>query len=142
MSSDSLAYDAVLCLSEDHRSGARARQFARQTLAKSGYLGRHEDVVLVVSELVSNALLHAVGAPVLRLFGTSSRVRVEVSDESPALPAVRRPGAVGGGGWGLNLVQRLVTGWGAAHRNGGKVVWCELTPSAAPAGAERPAATA
>jgi hypothetical protein len=47
------------------------------------------------------------------------------------LPVVRAPGPAGGG-WGLNLVERLAAGWGAAHRGGGKIVWCELSATFGP----------
>lgn len=136
MGDRSPAYEAELRLTEDYASGQLARQFTSETLAALGYQGRHEDVILVASELVGNALRHGRGAPVLRLVGTPSRVRIEVSDHSPALPAMREPGlpepglpepGLAEGGWGLLLVQVLGTGWGASPRNGGKVVWCEMS---------------
>ncbi len=125
------AYDVELCLPEDYGSPARARDFTATTLSQWGYRGRHDDVILIVSELVANALVHGHGAPVLRLRATPGPdadqwvgIRVEVGDDSPVMPAVRLPGPVGG--LGLRLVERLAAGWGATHRDGGKVVWCEL----------------
>jgi hypothetical protein len=133
VASPSVAYDAELCLPEDYGSPALARQFAHETLSRWDYRGRHDDVVLVVSELVANALVHGHGSPVLRLRATAepdgqapAGVRVEVADDSRVLPEPRGPGA--GGGWGLKLVERLAAGWGAVHRGRGKVVWCELVP--------------
>jgi anti-sigma regulatory factor (Ser/Thr protein kinase) len=125
------AYDVELCLPEDYGSPARARDFTAQTLSRWGYRGRHDDVILVVSELVANALVHGYGGPVLRLRAAPDAdppigIRVEVRDDSPVMPAVRGPGPAGG--LGLKLIERLAAGWGAAHRDGGKVVWCELAP--------------
>ena len=128
------AFDEELALSEDFGSAAAARQFTEETLARGGYSGRHGDVVLVVSELVANALIHGRGAPVLRVAGAPGWVRVEVSDHSGALPAMRAPEPAGGG-WGLQLVDRLTAGWGSVRRGIGKVVWCELRPAAEPSAA-------
>jgi anti-sigma regulatory factor (Ser/Thr protein kinase) len=127
-------HDVQVSLPEDYGSPALAREFTQQALHRWQYRGRHDDVILIVSELVANALVHGHGAPVLRLCATPSPdgqqaagIRVEVSDDSPVLPAVRGPGPVGG--LGLRLVERLGAGWGAApRREGGKVVWCELAP--------------
>jgi anti-sigma regulatory factor (Ser/Thr protein kinase) len=115
-------FDVELRLPRDDSGASVARDFVRETLpAPEGW---REDVVLVVSELVTNALLHGTGTPVLRLAGTAARVRIEVLDQSPVLPAIRVSGP--DGGWGLPLVARLTTGWGAYHHDGGKVVWCEM----------------
>ncbi|MFI9009885.1 ATP-binding protein [Actinosynnema sp. NPDC053489] len=105
----------------DRGAAGLARVFTRGALARLGYDGDHDDVVLVVSELVSNALRHTATVPVIRLAGDRHRVRVEVADGSPVLP--RR---ASGEGWGLLLIQRLTTAWGATPAPGGKVVWCEM----------------
>ncbi len=114
----------------DRGAAGLARDFVRKTLADLGYRGDHTDVVLVVSELVSNALRHTATIPVVRLAGDVRRVRIEVADGSPELPHLRLAAAVGG--WGLQLVQRLTTAWGANPGPGGKVVWCEMAAAAAP----------
>lgn len=116
-------------LPEDHRSAALAREFTRRTLTGWGHHGWH-DAAQVVSELVSNVLLHAHGEPVVRLLELDSGVRVEVSDDSPASPTVARSGS---GGLGLRLVERLTTAWGVSRRGRGKVVWCELPAAPNPA---------
>jgi anti-sigma regulatory factor (Ser/Thr protein kinase) len=124
-------YHAELCLPADYGSPALAREFAEQMLSRWDYRGRRDDVVLAVSELVANALVHAHSAPILRLRaipGSGGQppagIRIEVSDDSPVLPAVRGSGPAGG--LGLKLVERMSAGWGAITRDGGKVVWCEL----------------
>lgn len=110
-----------------------AREFVRKTLADLGYVGDHGDVVLVVSELVTNVLRHTAGIPVIRLAGDVRRLSIEVEDSSPVLPRTRLSGVAGG--WGLQLVGRLSTAWGARAERGGKVVWCEMDALRAAPGA-------
>jgi anti-sigma regulatory factor (Ser/Thr protein kinase) len=118
-----VTYDVELGLSTDRGSAGAARGFARQTLRAADPAWR-DDVVLIVSELVTNALLHGAGPPSLRLSGTTVRVRIEVTDHSPVLPAIRKSGA--DGGWGLPMVEHLARKWGAYPEGDGKVVWCEM----------------
>lgn len=122
MATGSLA-EAVFSLPEEDRRGsvALARDFTRRATATCGYLGCHEDVVLVVSELTTNAVRHGGGRPFVRIVGGYDQVLVEVVDDSSARPAPRR------GGWGLQLVEQLAARWGVVERGGQKVVWCELT---------------
>lgn len=122
-------------LPEDSRGAAVARRFTRAALAGWAYEGSHDDVVLVVSELVTNALSHGHGAPRLVLAGTAWRVRVEVGDDSALAPAIRDIGPTGG--WGLRLVEQVAVDWGVAKGPGGKVVWCELRPGHPPSFASR-----
>lgn len=115
--------EAVFSLpEEDQRGGvALARAFARRTAVNCDFRGNHDDVVLVVNELATNAVCHGGGQPVVRIFGGQDRVLVEVTDDEAAHPELRS------GGWGLQLVARLSEAWGVAERAGQKVVWCELT---------------
>jgi anti-sigma regulatory factor (Ser/Thr protein kinase) len=86
---------------------------------------RVDEAVLVVSELVTNAITHA-RTPfevVLSLF--DHRVRFAVTDDSTEPPVpVTRPGR--GGGFGLALVEQLTDAWGYDVHPAGKTVWCEL----------------
>lgn len=111
-----------LRLPEDHQSAAVAREFTRRTLTGWGHHS-WQDAAQVVSELVSNVLLHAHGQPVLRLEDMGDGVRVEVYDDSPLPPTVRRTGP---GGLGMQLVERMSTAWGVSRWGRGKVVWCHL----------------
>jgi len=128
---------AELRLAERNSSAALARQFTRSTLAAwhgerdDRVEDRVEDVVLVVSELVTNALLHGHGTPVVRLLAGGDHVRVEVCDDSPLLPVSHRVTPTSG--LGLRVVEQLSSAWGASRRDRGKVVWCEL-PTAPGAG--------
>ena len=81
----------------------------------------HEDVVQVVSELVTNAVCHGGGRPIVRIVGGSGQLLVEVVDDGASWPELRT------GGWGLQLVALFSESWGVFERAGQKVVWCELT---------------
>ncbi|MEU3656338.1 ATP-binding protein [Streptomyces sp. NPDC032161] len=118
-----------------------ARDFARQALHEWGWLpassadGRAaaEDVLLVVSELVTNACLHAEGPEEIRIACAAKVLRVEVVDAGAGQPAPRTPHRAGRpGGHGMFIVQRLCLDWGVLRVPGrpGKTVWAEL---AAPA---------
>jgi anti-sigma regulatory factor (Ser/Thr protein kinase) len=118
---------AELRLAERNSSAALARQFTRSTLAAWQGDERDdnvEDIVLVVSELVTNALLHGHGTPVVRLLASDEHVRVEVCDDSPLLPVSHRVTPTSG--LGLRVVEQLSSAWGVSRRDRGKVVWCEL----------------
>ncbi|MEV0145407.1 MULTISPECIES: ATP-binding protein [unclassified Nonomuraea] len=117
-------------LTEELDSITLARDLTRLALAESGYTGLHDDALLVVSELVTNALVHGAGAPALHLVVGPSRVRIEVRDSSPLPPEPREPGPKSG--WGLNVIERLSIRWGSFPQGSGKVVWCELAAVPAP----------
>lgn len=115
----------------ERRSVPAARAFARETLADWGVRGRADDVVLCVSELATNALLHGVPPGrgfLLRLWllPRGDGVRVEVHDSGDGVPAVPlESGGSDEGGRGLLLVSELADKWGVTEREPGKVVWFE-----------------
>ncbi|MET8134053.1 ATP-binding protein [Streptomyces sp. NPDC006290] len=126
-------------LSLDGESGVvpLARDFARQALYAWGWLPAEsadrraaaEDVLLVVSELVTNACLHAEGPDELRISCDNKVLRIEVSDRGAGQPAPRTPHRAGRpGGHGMFIVQRLCLDWGVVRTPGvaGKTVWAEL----------------
>lgn len=85
-----------------------------------------EDVLLLVSEVVTNACLHAHGPRELTLHCSPDRLRIEVTDDSPVHPRPR-PFAVGvPGGHGLVVLERLSRSWGSVPRGTGKTVWVEV----------------
>ncbi|MEV7174879.1 ATP-binding protein [Streptomyces sp. NPDC089922] len=127
-----------LALRGARRQVARGREFAREALRDWGWDGGDtaEDALLVVSELVTNANLHADGCHELTLRG-GDVFRIEVHDgvgELPRLPSGSRPGTPGG--HGLQIVRRLADDWGAERHAHGKVVWAEI--DAARLRADRP----
>ena len=84
---------------------------------------QQEDAALLVSELVTNAVVHGVGAISLRIDVEADAVRIEVADEgNVALAPSPEPGAHGG--WGLRLVEQLADDWGV--REGSTKVWFRL----------------
>ncbi len=93
---------------------------------------RADDVLLCVSELATNALVHGVPPGrgfLLRLLPyDGGGLRVEVHDSGDGVPAVPQPdaGEPGEGGRGLLLVAELADRWGVSGRSPGKVVWCEF----------------
>jgi serine phosphatase RsbU (regulator of sigma subunit) len=93
--------------------------------------GSPEDDAAVVSELVTNALLHGDGEIALRLHADGGGLRLEVEDGSPVAPQVAEGRAAGYGGYGLRIVQRL-SSWGWYPTRFGKVVWAYI-PKDAPA---------
>ncbi|MFE2943720.1 ATP-binding protein [Streptomyces sp. NPDC059255] len=114
----------------DRRSVPAARKFAHWALTDwdltEGF--RCEDVLLCVSELSTNALLH--GVPPGRGFRLFLRydgdvLRVEVHDSGPGVPGIVDAGD-GEGGRGLLLVAAFADRWGVSERRPGKVVWCEF----------------
>jgi anti-sigma regulatory factor (Ser/Thr protein kinase) len=91
---------------------------------------RVDDVVLCVSELATNALVHGVPPGrgfLLRLSHCGDGVRVEVHDSGDGVPAVPLDRAEPAeGGRGLLLVSELADKWGVEERAPGKIVWCEV----------------
>ncbi|SOD90596.1 Anti-sigma regulatory factor (Ser/Thr protein kinase) [Streptomyces sp. Ag109_G2-15] len=80
------------------------------------------DIVLVVSELVTNAIQHGKGDVELRVRYVGSEVRIEVTDGNPTPAEVRIPDADEESGRGLLLVAALSRKWGVS--DGGTTTWC------------------
>jgi anti-sigma regulatory factor (Ser/Thr protein kinase) len=125
-----------------------ARRVLRDVLAAWGLPGDAlDDAVLVTSELVTNALVHAAGERIVcRLRDAGDRVRVEVEDQNrgQARPVPRRPGPGDQNGRGLFLVDVLSVDWGVTVVPGrtARVVWAELAATGARPGAAGPAPAA
>jgi hypothetical protein len=114
-----------------------ARDFSREALYAWGWLpaptaerrAAAEDVLLVVSELVTNACLHAEGPDALTVSLSNKVLRIEVTDHGGGQPEPRTPHRAGRpGGHGMFIVQRLCLDWGVVRTPGvaGKTVWAEL----------------
>nr|WSZ97289.1 ATP-binding protein [Streptomyces sp. NBC_00857] len=113
----------------DTASVGAARKFAEHTLDAWGIADRVDDVLLCVSELATNALLHGASdtADILvRLRAIDHLVRVEVHDSSSALPEQRFPDDDSDSGRGLLLVTACADGWGVDRHPDHKVVWAEF----------------
>ncbi|CAM5471343.1 SpoIIE family protein phosphatase [Streptomyces hirsutus] len=104
-----------------------ARRFTRRTLRSWGVSEDLDTALLVVSELVTNALVHTEGQVRLDLTLVGDRLRLAVADASPRSPA--KPNSIGWeatGGRGILLVEALSAAWGTLPVSGGKQVWAEL----------------
>ncbi|MFE9256745.1 ATP-binding protein [Streptomyces sp. NPDC006879] len=111
----------------------RARRWARSRLAGYGIRLDEpvaETLILLISELVTNAVVHTGCPAVLRmLFGDSGptgTVRVEVTDVSCHPPAQRHAENEDTHGRGLELVDGLADRWGWQPEGAGKRIWCEI----------------
>jgi PAS domain S-box-containing protein len=137
---------AILCLSRapaarvelpySPASVGAARRFIANRIAAWSFpepAGAH--LVLVASELVTNAVLHARTALTLTLELRDGRARVSVKDQSRARPTLRhyQPDALTGRG--LGVVAALSERWGITAAPDGKVVWAEVGGAAAGLGA-------
>ncbi|MFF4492206.1 ATP-binding protein [Streptomyces sp. NPDC001544] len=119
----------------------RARRWARSRLARAGMADDEslaETLVLLVSELVTNAVVHTGTPAVLRLSlpgaeAQQATVRLEVADSSARAPVPRCADDDATGGRGLALVDGLADRWGWAAEGAGKRIWCELDRCGRPA---------
>ncbi|MFG2721112.1 ATP-binding protein [Streptomyces sp. NPDC048416] len=110
----------------------RARRWARSRLAGCG-IGLDEPVaetlILLISELVTNAVVHTGCPAVLRMLlgpAEGGTVRVEVADTSCRPPAPRHAQGDDTNGRGLELVDGLADRWGWRSEGVGKSIWCEV----------------
>ncbi|MFD9887232.1 SpoIIE family protein phosphatase [Streptomyces alboflavus] len=114
------------------RSVATARSFVRDTLQGWGFSDIVDDAVVLTSELVTNAVVHAGTAADVLCLRTEDAVRIEVSDHYPEreIPLQSSPATMGSpdreGGRGLQLCAALATRWGVDYTSTHKQVWFQL----------------
>jgi anti-sigma regulatory factor (Ser/Thr protein kinase) len=120
---------STLELSPEPQSVRRARTWIVAELTAIGRDDLSDAAELGVSELVTNAILHADPPIVVRMGGTATHPRVEVHDTSTAPPRVRAmtddERLLATVGRGLGIVAMFSTTWGAEVSSRGKVVWFE-----------------
>ncbi|MFF4037807.1 SpoIIE family protein phosphatase [Streptomyces sp. NPDC001816] len=109
-----------------------ARRFTRRTLRTWGVPSDTMDTaLLVVSELVTNALVHTDGQVRLDLSLVNHRLRLAVADTSPRSPVKNtNVGWEATGGRGILLVEAVSEAWGTVPVSGGKQVWADIAPEA------------
>jgi anti-sigma regulatory factor (Ser/Thr protein kinase) len=119
-----------LTLTDGLHAPSRARAW---TLTRLADLPREvtDDVLLVVSELVTNAVQHGLPDIVLRVDADSARIRIEVSDGNDELPDIAQaePAVDRPTGRGLLIVTATAADWGVERTPHvpGKCVWAEVT---------------
>jgi anti-sigma regulatory factor (Ser/Thr protein kinase) len=119
---------SMAVFSRDVESASDARRWLGEFLDQHGIDGRlGNDATLVVSVLVTNALLFGAGATVLRATVSDDALQLAVTDSADALPAVRERDADTIGGLGLVIVGQLCREWGVSPFPGGKTVWATLS---------------
>jgi PAS domain S-box-containing protein len=98
-------------------------------MSQNGAAAHLDSALLVLSEIVTNAFVHAGGHVRLTVWSTSDRTRVEVEDSSATLPSRRDYAHTAGTGRGLHLVDELTDRWGVQRLDDGKAVWFEVGPA-------------
>ena len=122
-----------LALPSDVPAVRLARRVTRDALAAWQLAHVEDTAVLLVSELVTNALRHAgdTGAIGLELTSAGTWLRVEVQDGDPHWRVSRSPADCDESGFGFVLVDSLAARWGVRRVSAGKAVWVELDASQA-----------
>ncbi|MEU6803101.1 SpoIIE family protein phosphatase [Streptomyces neyagawaensis] len=117
---------------------AGARQQVRELLHDWTCPDQVDSAVLLVSEMLTNVLVHTDADALLVVEmtgdGGKRRLRIEVTDASDDLPHKRRPGELASSGRGLVLMDVLADAWGVDPRGDGKSIWFELHEPSEPPG--------
>ncbi|MGW1916928.1 ATP-binding protein [Streptomyces sp. NPDC002076] len=113
-------------IAADEREVARARRMVVESLHSWRLGGVAEAAELLISELVTNSVVHADGACInFTLEYADEELMIRVSDDSPGdFPAPRQPSATAEHGRGMILVDHFAKEWGtSANGNGTKSTW-------------------
>lgn len=123
--------DEVTLPCPDPAAAASARRFCAEGLIRA--LGRQvesdevaEDVALVTSELVANAINADCINAVVRMEVHRRQVRMSVADDGAGVPVPQNPSPMEGHGRGLMIVAGLSRAWGVTPTPTGKEVWAEV----------------
>lgn len=122
-----MSQPAQVTLPAEPASVAAARRFVRDALQQLDAAAAVDDAQALVSELATNAVIHARTAFTVEVGQDGDRLRVCVHDGSPARPRVRRYDSDSTTGRGLRLVETLASSWGVETTGSGKTVWLELS---------------
>jgi hypothetical protein len=103
-----------------------ARWFLADTLRRWRQDAVIDDAAVVLTELVTNAVLHSASPPTVVIRSEEASIRLSVHDASPVLPAPRAHDPLAQSGRGLAVVMALAVRWGTHETVDGKVVWAEF----------------
>ena len=103
-----------------------ARRYVRDCLASQGLASFTAE--MIVSELMANVIRHA-GSPVTVSVHVGHSIRIEVHDDSRALPSIMEADEDAECGRGLAIVDALASRWGVRPTEAGKCVWVEMDPT-------------
>lgn len=116
----------VLDASRDIGAGTQARALVREALHDWDLAGIADEATLVVTELVTNAVVHGDSSFRLQLSRTPGAFRIEVVDEGEGTPEPQPQDTEAEGGRGIMLVDAMASSWGVESVPSGKVVWAEI----------------
>jgi anti-sigma regulatory factor (Ser/Thr protein kinase) len=107
------------------RAVATARRFVVSVL--TGHLDqrRLDDLEVVVSEIVSNGVMHAATTMELVVELRGDYAHIELIDQAEGQPSIRPHGGAEGG-FGLRIVEAMTRQWGVRHESGSKAVWFDI----------------
>jgi anti-sigma regulatory factor (Ser/Thr protein kinase) len=115
----------TLCLGHDFAMVGAARHALRRWLHARGCTTT-DDAVLVLSELVTNAMVHAGAGCTIEMQHDDDRLRLEVQDPSPTPPVFAVGRSHDTGRRGLHVVDAVTGAWGWEPTVDGKRVWADL----------------
>ena len=124
--------EAVLARASEHlpahlRSASEARNLVRSTLDGWTDGDQIDAIVLCVSELVTNAVVHAASGPRVMVHVRPAVIHVEVSDASDVMPVPRDADPADTSGRGMSILSGFSDRWGSLRRSGGgKTVWFDV----------------
>jgi anti-sigma regulatory factor (Ser/Thr protein kinase) len=111
----------------DLQAPRSARHFVADVLERWGHSARLlDDAALVVTELATNAVIHAHSPFSVDIRPYAGSVRLSVRDNSPVAPSLREEEGLTASGRGLRIVRALSSQWGVEAAGDGKTVWAEL----------------
>ena len=119
---DGPAGEVGLLLDHDYAMVGMARRAVGTWLHERG-CRTADDAVLVLSELVTNAMVHAGAGCTIEVRHSDDLLRLEVRDRSPQAPVLRLVGPSDVGGRGLQVVDAVAEAWGWEPTADGKRVW-------------------
>jgi len=114
-------------LASEPASVRRAREAVRSWLVDVGRSNTEYVAAQIVTELTTNAVVHAHGPVVLHLWCRRDGVRIGVSDGSTDVPVLTPEDPSAATGRGLRLVDRLASRWESEAHERGKITWAEIT---------------